>query len=129
MITYWYVDYENVNTVWFLNSISNSVKKNDVVIVFYSAVTPTIPLRFLHQVEIKGGKIRVVPCATGSKNAMDFQIVMEVAANCQSGKQIAHRVVSRDTGYDAPLKAWRSRGYDVALCIPSDKESMLTFCI
>lgn len=129
MSTYWYVDYENVNSAAHLNSIVSAVKRNDVVIIFYSSATPTIALSFLHKIEAKNARVRTLPCSNGSKNAMDFQIVMEVAANCMSDKQVAHRVVSRDIGYDCPLKAWRARGYDVALCTPGDKDCAMTYFI
>ena len=128
-MTLWYLDYENVRSDTCLDGLAKYVKRSDTVIIFYSSVTPTIALRFLHKIESKSAKVRTIPCLNGSPNAMDFQIVMELAANCTSGKPAAHRIVSKDRGYDSPLKMWRQRGYDVALAIPSEQDGSLTVCL
>lgn len=126
-MTYWYLDYENAHSTACLNALLSQVRKGDTVIVFYSSVTPEISLRFLHKLESKGTKCKTQPCLNGSKNAMDFQIVMDLAANCVSTKTITHRVFSKDTGYQTPLKAWRERGYDVGLCIPDENTGAVTY--
>lgn len=126
-MTYWYLDYENSHSATCLNALLSQARKSDTVIVFYSSVTPDIPIKFLHKLETKGVKLRTQPCLNGAKNAMDFQIVMDLAANCVTTKTIAHRVVSKDYGYQVPLRAWRERGFDVGLCVPDEQSGAVTY--
>ena len=121
-MTIWYLDYENCNSNTALDLLVDEVKKGDTVIAFYSSTNPNVPFRFLRRLEENGGKLKVFNCFNGSKNAMDFQIVMELAYNCATMKPVKHRVYSKDTGYIIPLKSWAQKGYDVGLVSPSEHD-------
>ena len=126
-MTYWYLDYENAHSDACLNALLSQTRKGDTVIAFYSSATPDIRIKFLRKLETKGVKFKTHPCLNGAKNAMDFQIVMALAVNCVTTKTIAHRVVSKDYGYQVPLRAWRERGYDVGLCVPDELTGAATY--
>lgn len=72
------------------------------------------PLKQIQNLAYKGIKLRAV----GTKDAADFQIVMDLAVGCTEHPTVRHIVYSRDQGFVNPLKAWKKRGYDVNVCSP-----------
>ena len=54
-----------------------------------------------------------VNCETGTKNAMDFQIVGVVGEYLAKYPDGAAYIVSNDTGYDAAINMWLSKGFSV----------------
>lgn len=117
-MTYWYVDFENVHSEADLGMLLNQAKRGDTIIIYYSAVCPMFPLKQIQNLAHRGIKLRAVECVVGTKDAADFQIVMDLAVGCTEHPTIRHIVYSRDQGFVNPLKAWKKRGCDVNVCSP-----------
>lgn len=53
-------------------------------------------------------------CHTGTKNAMDFQLVAMVSEYLSSNPSNTAYIVSNDVGYDAAIKMWLDQGFSAS---------------
>ena len=104
------VDSENIGASW--SQLLPSMSKEDKMFVFYTEKSPYISYDNLLQV-IAHCQIPVfIKCYEG-KNALDFQLVSELGFKmCQEPKE-EFIIVSDDYGYDAAIRYWKERMYNV----------------
>lgn len=108
------IDYENVNGERLAGL--GPVKKNSQVIVFYSG-SVTAPEQRGDVKRFAGtasGNVTCEKVVTGTKNALDFQLVAKLGllANEGQGAQPFH-IVSNDTGFDCAVSYLKGQGFNV----------------
>ena len=104
------VDSENIGASW--SQLLPSMSKEDKMFVFYTEKSPYISYDNLLQV-IAHCQIPVfIKCYEG-KNALDFQLVSELGFTLCQEPKAEFIIVSDDYGYDAAIKYWKERKYNV----------------
>ena len=103
-----YVDFENVASSG-ITGISN-LKEDDSVIIFYT--TAADKLRFAEVVEVKDTKaeVRVRKVESGTKNALDFQLLTILFLDQKKEGDAEYIIVSNDRGYDAAIMIAKENG-------------------
>jgi len=103
-----YVDFENVASSG-ITGISN-LKEDDSVIIFYT--TAADKLRFAEVVEVKDTKaeVRVRKVESGTKNALDFQLLTILFLDQKKEGNAEYIIVSNDRGYDAAIMIAKENG-------------------
>lgn len=114
--TYYYVDSENVHNN--LDALLRAIKRYDRVVWCYSVASPTIKCEYLEEFARKRVRVIYLNCQVGSPNAMDFQIVMQMAHDYATGAADAVRVYSNDHGFIIPIKAWADKGFNFGVLHP-----------
>ena len=104
------VDTENVGTVW--KKILPELKKNDSLILFYTQNSPGVSYHALNEILSYGATFEMIEGYTG-RNALDFQIVTYLGYLLKSASKTEYTIVSNDAGYDAVIKFWTERDYQV----------------
>lgn len=104
------VDSENIGSLW--SRLLPIVTQEDKMFVYYTEHSPYISYDHLLQI-ISYCKIpEFVKCYEG-KNALDFQLVSELGFKLSQYQQAEFVIVSDDLGYDAAIRYWTERGYNV----------------
>ncbi len=104
------VDSENIGASW--SQLLTSMSKEDKLFVFYTEKSPYISYDNLLQV-IAYCEIPVfIKCYEG-KNALDFQLVSELGYKLCQEPEAEFVIVSDDYGYDAAIRYWKERMYNV----------------
>ena len=113
-----YIDYENVDgSLSFLHP-----DPEDEAVLFHSPPSMGKLVKHLGEWIGLGCKMRFVPCSVGTKNALDFILVSEMAARiCKDARELTHVIVSADCGYDAAVRYWRAKAIDVRRISPSEQ--------
>ena len=106
----YFVDSENVGDVWVqLLSVS---EPEDKVYVFYTAKSPYMNYESVRRLKEVEKEPVFIKCFEGT-NALDFQLVTQLGYLLCQEKDSSYCIVSNDTGYDAVVRYWGERGYDV----------------
>lgn len=103
-----YVDFENVASSG-ITGISN-LKEDDSVIIFYTAAADK--LRFAEVVEVMDIKaeVRFRKVESGTKNALDFQLITILFLDQKKEGDAEYIIVSNDRGYDAAIMIAKENG-------------------
>ena len=104
------VDSENIGASW--SQLLPTMSQEDKMFVFYTEKSPYISYDNLLQV-IAHCQIPVfIKCYEG-KNALDFQLVSELGFKMSQEPKAEFIIVSDDYGYDAAVRYWKERRYNV----------------
>ncbi len=110
MAKFYLVDSENIGASW--SQLLPSMSSEDKMFVFYTEKSPYISYDNLLQV-IAHCQIPIfIKCYEG-KNALDFQLVSELGFRLCQEPKAEFIIVSDDYGYDAAIKYWKERSYNV----------------
>ena len=104
------VDSENIGASW--TQLLPSMSKEDQLFVFYTEKSPYISYDNLLQV-IAHCQIPVFNKCYEGKNALDFQLVSELGYKLCQEPKAEFIIVSDDYGYDAAIRYWKERSYNV----------------
>lgn len=104
------VDSENVGASW--SQLLPSLSGEDKMYVFYTDKSPYISYENLLQVIAYCNIPVFIKCHEG-KNALDFQLVSELGFKLCQSPEAEFFIVSDDYGYDAAVKYWSGRKYNV----------------
>lgn len=104
------VDSENIGASW--SQLLASMSKEDRMYVFYTDKSPYISYENLLQV-IAHCEIPVFLKCYEGKNALDFQLVSELGFKLCQDPTAEFIIVSDDYGYDAAVRYWSERKYNV----------------
>lgn len=104
------VDSENIGASW--SQLLVSMSKEDRMYVFYTDKSPYISYENLLQV-IAHCEIPVFLKCYEGKNALDFQLVSELGFKLCQDPTAEFIIVSDDYGYDAAVRYWSERKYNV----------------
>ena len=115
------VDSENIGSGW--SQLLASMTEADRMFVFYTDKSPYISYENLLQVIAYCNIPVFLKCYEG-KNALDFQLVSELGFKLCESPGDEFIIVSDDYGYDAAVKYWAERNYNVCrigkkLCKPA----------
>lgn len=115
------VDSENIGSGW--SQLLASMTEADRMFVFYTDKSPYISYENLLQVIAYCNIPVFLKCYEG-KNALDFQLVSELGFKLCESPEDEFIIVSDDYGYDAAVKYWAERNYNVCrigkkLCKPA----------
>ena len=111
MNTVYLIDSENVNDAWV--ELLPVLDHEDQIIVFYTDKSPHMCYQNVIALLNNDKKVEFIKCFEGN-NALDFQLVTELGYMlCNAPKQ-AYVIVSNDTGFDAIVKYWQKKEYDVS---------------
>lgn len=109
--TIYFVDSENVNDVWI--QLALVADASDELLVFYTDKSPHMSYeRVIELTRMTDRSIEWIKCVEGS-NALDFQLVTELGARVALCGAQSFVIVSNDTGFDAAVRYWTSRGKSV----------------
>lgn len=123
MSTIHLIDYENVRSAGLAGL--GPLGEGDLAIVFFSDACRQLDLGAAARFLGSGASLRTEHVATGSKNALDFQLATKLGCligergptrRCfvdGHGLSRRYRIVSNDTGFDCVVGYWRERGVDV----------------
>lgn len=107
------IDFENVRSDG-MAGIEN-LQEQDQVFIFYSEHAGSLTFDMHQRLMQSKAKIYYVEIETGSKNALDFQLVSYLGYMLREQPDIAYRIVSRDRGFEVVAQFWRKRELDVRL--------------
>ena len=110
MANVYLVDSENIGASW--SQLLASMSKEDRMYVFYTDKSPYISYENLLQV-IAHCEIPVFLKCYEGKNALDFQLVSELGFKLCQDPEAEFIIVSDDYGYDAAVRYWSERKYNV----------------
>lgn len=120
----YFVDTENVGFSWV--RILSSLLPGDKLFLYYSRVTPAMPMPLLEIIMRLHIVFDVILCAQGP-NAMDFQLCSDMGHKIALAPGDAYVIVSRDAGYDAAVKLWTRRNVSMRrLALPALSQKELT---
>ena len=123
MSTIHLIDFENVRSAGLAGL--GPLGEGDQAIVFFSDACRQLDLGAAARFLGSGASLRTEHVATGSKNALDFQLASKLGCligeraptrRCFTGGRglsRRFRIVSNDTGFDCVVGYWRERGVDV----------------
>ena len=106
----YFVDSENVGDVWV--QLLSVTETEDKVYVFYTAKSPYMNYESVRRLKEVEKEPVFIKCFEGT-NALDFQLVTQLGYLLCQEKDSSYCIVSNDTGYDAVVRYWGERGYDV----------------
>ncbi len=104
------VDSENIGASW--SQLLQTMSQEDKMFVFYTDKSPYISYDNLLQVIAYHSVPVFVKCYEG-KNALDFQLVSELGFKLCQDPEAEFIIISDDYGYDAAVKYWKERSYNV----------------
>lgn len=126
MANIYFIDSENVGDEW-IKLIQKS--ENDSLFnVFYTSKSPRLTYEdtiFLIDSTIKPNFIL---CNEGN-NALDFQLVSYLGYCISKNDAQNYIIVSKDTGYDAVVKFWNDKGFNVSRISNSQKNNSMSHSI
>ena len=112
MTTVYLLDTENIGRSWIPFAEAHPENK---YCLFCTENSPTVPLASVKNLFAVMDSLEFVQCYTGP-NALDFQLVSSLGFFCANDvkKENKYIIVSKDTGYDAIIRFWKDRGYDIS---------------
>lgn len=115
----YFIDTENVGKAWL--NLLDSFKPRDKLVLFYTSFSMAYTLDVVERIRNAKCPIEFVSCTPGH-NALDFQLVAELARRAAKSPSTEYAVVSWDRGFSAPVDYLRSKGYLVSRLSLSCKE-------
>lgn len=107
------VDFENVRSEG-LFGIEN-LTTDDEVFIFYSENAGTLTFDVHQRIINSSANIYYVEVKTGTKNALDFQLVSYLGYMLREKPDIPYRIISKDRGFEVVVKFWQDKGVDLEL--------------
>ena len=105
------IDFENVRSDG-LAGIEN-LKKGDEVFIFYSEHAATLTIAMHKRILGCPAKIYYVEAMTGTKNALDFQLVSYLGYMIREKPEVDYFIVSKDKGFEVVAQFWETKGVRV----------------
>lgn len=105
------IDFENVRSDG-LVGIEN-LKKDDDVFIFYSEHAATLTIAMHKRILDCLAKIYYVEAITGTKNALDFQLVSYLGYMIREKPETNYFIVSKDKGFEVVADFWATKGVNV----------------
>lgn len=121
--TIYLVDTENISGEP-ISALLKSVDVSDKLILFYTDKSNHISYNVLGAFFEKRDLFSLIHCGCGTSNALDFQLVTvlgDLVSECNhSGYKPEFAIISKDNGFDAAVKFWKSRGVKAKRITPED---------
>lgn len=115
------IDYENTPKN-ILDLLAALCPLNSWYFIFYSQNTPQPEWVLKHiPFNLEKTSLKFIHCETSAHNAMDFQIVAEVAYLGAQYKNAIYTIISEDKGYDAAICQLRQHGISINRMSPYGK--------
>lgn len=112
--TVYAVDTENICSSQWMSLVDKVMSIRDSMILFVSAAsgkaTVGVKLDLLHKLSVC---VKVNKVVSGTKNALDFQLVSELSAMAAEDPDLRYVIVSNDHGFDAAVVNLGGRGVQV----------------
>lgn len=111
------IDSENVADSWL--DLFDYLSDEDVLLVFYTDKSPN--MSYANLIRLKQSPINpeFILCDNGTENALDFQLSTYLGSLTVKNPDDNLIIVTRDKGFDAVVKFWTTRGYNVCRKAPS----------
>lgn len=126
MNTVYLIDSENVNDAWV--ELLPVLDHEDQIIVFYTDKSPHMCYQNVIALLNNDKKVEFIKCFEGN-NALDFQLVTELGYMLCSAPKYTYVIVSNDTGFDAIVKYWQKKEYDVSRIKGKDCRKEVKKCV
>ncbi len=111
MSKHYYIDSENVGDIWV--TLLNVSDDSDEIVVFYTQNSPHMNYKNLILLMNSSRPIKFIECFEGN-NGLDFQLCTELGYNLRTSEGEEFRIISNDQGYDAVVRYWTKRGFQVS---------------
>ena len=105
-----FIDSENVNDLWV--SLLDTTDEEAQLLVFYTKNSPHMGYSNVRKLKESDRPITFIKCYEGT-NALDFQLVSELAFRLKECEDYEMVVVTNDNGFDAAVNYWKDRGFNV----------------
>ena len=115
------VDYENVSASA-LKGLEN-LTQSDTVYIFYTENADRLTFDAHRRLLESSAVLRYFKVETGTKNALDFQLVTFLGYLIHDAKAEAYYIISKDNGFDSVLKFWNGQGVKVLRIAKLDVEN------
>ena len=110
------IDTENVGRDWIPFVLRQ--EPNTRYLLFCTSRSPTIPLAMFPALAQVSESIEIIECFHTGVNALDFQLVSLLGNLLAEAPEKKYIIVADDRGYNAVVKFWRLKGYDVSRYVP-----------
>lgn len=110
-MTYFFVDYENVKDDG-LDAVSK-IKKEDKVIIFFSANTPKMSVEIAGVLLYRKLDVQMIKVVTGHKDALDHQLASYLGMVMARDKENDFCIITGDTAFDDVVAFWRRKKYRI----------------
>lgn len=121
--TIYLVDTENISGEP-ISALLKSVDASDKLIFFYTDKSNHISYNVLGAFFEKRDLFSLIHCGCGTSNALDFQLVTvlgDLISECKhSGYTPEFAIITKDNGFDAAVKFWKSRGVKIKRITPEN---------
>lgn len=121
MATY-LVDFENVNGDGLVGI--DKLHSTDVVTIFYSKNAASITFETHQALNASSAEIDYLKVESGTKNALDFQLVSYLGFLMAKEPNDAYYLVTKDNGYKAVVDFWTHVGKRVSLVANLEKTTL-----
>lgn len=121
-MTHYLVDYENVHGEG-LKGI-DSLTETDEVIIFYSENADTMTFGLHRQINESAARIIFIKIESGTKNALDFQLVSYLGYMLSGHTKDNYYIVTKDNGYQAVVKFWSRQKVHISLIADLSKRTI-----
>lgn len=106
------IDYENVSASG-LDGLE-ALDAQDVVYIFYTENADRLTFDAHRRLIESAAQVRYYKVESGTKNALDFQLVTYLGYLIHEDRSALYYIVSKDNGFDSVLNFWSKQG--VPLC-------------
>lgn len=122
----YFIDYENTPKN-ILDLLAALCPLNSWYFIFYSQNTPQPEWVLTHMPSnLHKTSLKFIHCEKSAHNAMDFQIVAEIAYLGAQYKNAIYTIISDDKGYDAAICQLRKHGISINRMSPYGKIAHIT---
>jgi len=106
------IDYENVS-VSGLEGLEH-LTVDDIVYIFYTENADRLTFSAHRRLLECAAQIRYYKAETGSKNALDFQIVTYLGYLIRENSSAVYHLVTKDSGFDSVINFWKKQDVQVS---------------
>ena len=100
------IDYENVSASG-LDGLETRTQ-DDIVYIFYTENADRLTFSAHQRLLACSAQVRYFKADTGTKNALDFQLVTYLGYLIHSDRESRYYIISKDNGFDSVLSFWKS---------------------
>jgi len=101
------IDYENVSASGLDGLETRS--SNDAIYIFYTENADRLTFDAHQRLLESAAKIYYVKVETGTKNALDFQLVTYLGYLIRENPAYSYYIISKDNGFDSVLHFWKKQ--------------------
>ncbi len=105
------VDFENVKSDGLVGV--ERLGKDDRVYIFYSDHANSMTFSMYHDLVRTQANVYTVKAVTGTKNALDFQLVSYLGYMINGEPDAVYFIISADRGFETVARFWREKQADV----------------